>query len=337
MRRRIKMKSICPNCEKVAELELITKTEEFDVRGLKIPVEVKFFKCSDCNTEFEDPKMENDPYDKAYREYRRRLGMLQPEDIKDFRKKYGLTQTELSQILGWGGATLSRYENGALQDEAHEKILRLVLEPANILKLILDSPDALPTEKRGNLINDLRQIEKQGYSWERYIEERIGDYEPNEYNGYKKLDLRKLSNIVLYFCKEGIMKTKLNKMLFYVDFKHFKNNSISITGLQYARIPYGPVPDKYYHFFAAFFENNLLDVEEIIFSNDIAGEKFTSLKDPDLSLFGESELIALATVKDYFKGYNVKRISDFSHDEIGYKETGSSRLISYKYASYLQI
>jgi putative zinc finger/helix-turn-helix YgiT family protein len=331
------MKGICPNCERMAELELITKTEEFEVKGLKIPVEVEFFKCSDCHTEFEDPKMESDPYDKAYREYRRRFGMLQPEDIRDFRKKYGLTQTELSQILGWGGATLSRYENGALQDEAHEKTLRLVLEPVNLLKLIIDSPDALPTEKRGKLINDLRQIEKQVYSWERYIEEQIGDYEPNEYSGYKKLDLRKLFNMVLYFCKEGIMKTKLNKMLFYADFKHFKNTSISISGLRYARIPYGPVPDKYYHFFAAFLENNLLDVEEILFSDDIAGEKFTSIKEPDLSLFVESELIALATVKDYFKSFSAKKISDFSHDEIGYKETGESHLISYKYASLLRI
>lgn len=331
------MKGICPNCEKIAELELKNKIEEFEIRGLKIPVEVKFFKCSECNIEFEDPKTGNDPYDKAYREYRYKFGMLQPEDIKNFRRKYGLTQTELSQILGWGGATLSRYENGALQDEAHEKILRLVVEPSNLLKLILDTPNALPTEKRENLINDLRQIEKQVYSWERYIEERIGDYEPDEYSGYKKLDLRKLFNVVLYFCKEGIMKTKLNKMLFYADFKHFKSNSISITGLRYARIPYGPVPDKYYHFFAAFLENNLLDVEEIIYSNDIAGERFASKKDPDLSLFTESELIAIATIKDYFKSYNVKKISDFSHNEVGYKETANSHLISYKYSSYLQI
>lgn len=52
------------------------------------------------------------------------------------------------------------------------------------LKLILESPNALQTEKRKNLIKKLRQIEKQDYSWERYIEERISDYEPNEYSGY---------------------------------------------------------------------------------------------------------------------------------------------------------
>lgn len=331
------MRGICPNCEKVTEIELITKIEEFDVRGEKIPIEVQFFNCKDCNSNFENSKIEADPFEKAYKEYRHRHGMLQPEDIKNFRKKYGLTQTELGQILGWGGATLSRYENGALQDDVHEKILKLVLEPSNLLKLILDTPNALPREKGEKLIYDLRQIEKQVFSWERYVEEQIGNYDSDEFSGYKKMDFIKLFNIVLYFCKEGIMKTKLNKLLFYADFKHFKENSVSITGLRYARIPYGPVPDKYYHFFAAFFEEKLLNVEEIVFSNDIVGEKFTSSKDPDLSLFTESELIVLATVKNYFRSYDAKKISEFSHNETGYKETQNGHLISYKYAACLQI
>ena len=204
--------------------------------------------------------------------------MLQPEDIKSFRKQYGLTQTELSQILGWGGATLSRYENGALQDEAHEKILKLVQEPSNLLKLILDTPNVLPREKGEKLIYDLRQIEKQVYSWERYVEEQIGDYNPDEFSGYKKMDFRKLFNSVLYFCKEGIMKTKLNKLLFYADFKHFKENSVSLPDFDMPVFLTVPCPDKYYHFFAAFFEDKLLNVEEVAFSNDIVGEKFTSIK-----------------------------------------------------------
>jgi len=40
-------------------------------------------------------------------------------------RRYPITQEELGVLLGWGGATLSRYENGALQDEVHEKMLRM--------------------------------------------------------------------------------------------------------------------------------------------------------------------------------------------------------------------
>jgi hypothetical protein len=35
--------------------------------------------------------------------------------------------------LGQGGATLSRYENGALQSEAHDQLLKLVMQPENLL------------------------------------------------------------------------------------------------------------------------------------------------------------------------------------------------------------
>src|SRR4030042_3509419 len=75
-----KMKGICPNCEKETELELIQKVEEIKVRGEVIKVDVKYYKCKSCGEEFEDPRSDEDPLDKAYREYRRRHGMMQPEE-----------------------------------------------------------------------------------------------------------------------------------------------------------------------------------------------------------------------------------------------------------------
>src|SRR3990167_669258 len=141
------MKGICPNCEKETEIELVKTKEEIQVRGEIIEVEVEYYKCLGCGEEFDDPRSNDDPLDKAYREYRRRHGMLQPEEIRVFRKRYGLTQNELSSLLGWGGATLSRYENGALQDEAHERVLRLAMEPHNLLKLMEKTEGSLPENK----------------------------------------------------------------------------------------------------------------------------------------------------------------------------------------------
>lgn len=118
------MKDICPNCEKETELELVHSKEVVEVRGEPIEVDAEFFKCTECEADFENTRGP-DSLALAYREYRHRHDMLQPEQIRDWRKQYGLTQKELGQLLGWGGVTLSRYENGALQVEAHEKILRL--------------------------------------------------------------------------------------------------------------------------------------------------------------------------------------------------------------------
>jgi putative zinc finger/helix-turn-helix YgiT family protein len=330
------MKGICPNCEKETELELVHRVEDIKVRGEAIKVEVKYYKCKNCGEEFEDPRSDEDPLDKAYREYRRRYGMMQPEEVRDFRKKFGLTQYEMSRLLGWGGATLSRYENGALQDETHEKALRLAMDPRNLLKLIEGTLDVLSEEKRDRLIKELSAAEEETCSLERVYEERFGKYEATELSGYRKLDLAKLFNAILYFCKGGVLKTKLNKLLFYADFKHFKDYAVSITGVRYAHIPFGPAPDKYALYFATLIENGAIKVEEDVIGEFI-GEEFISVKEPDFSLFSDSELKILATVKEYFKDFTANRITDFSHDEKGYKETAQGDTISYEYANELKL
>jgi hypothetical protein len=243
----------------------------------------------------------------------------------------------MSHLLGWGGATLSRYENGALQDETHEKTLRLIMEERNLLKLIEETPDALSSEKRDRLIKELRATEEEACSLERVFEERFGNYEANELSGYIKLNLEKLFNAVLFFCKGGVLKTKLNKLLFYADFKHFKDYSISITGARYARMPFGPAPDKYSHYLATLVENGDIEVDEKEYPGGVMGEVYSSNKEPDFPLFSDSELKILASVKIHFQNFTAKKITEFSHEEKGYKETPLGGIISYDYAEALQI
>ena len=149
------MRGLCPNCEKNTELEFIIAEEKFEVRGELITVNVEYYKCSECGEEFEDPRSTKDPLDRAYREYRRRHGMLQPEEILSLRKHYGLTQKEISTLLGWGGATLSRYENGALQDEGHDRLLQFIKNPENMQELVLKNGDFLSSNKKENMLKKL--------------------------------------------------------------------------------------------------------------------------------------------------------------------------------------
>lgn len=332
------MKGICPFCEKETNLETVRALEVIKVRGEIIEVDVEHLKCLECGNPFDDPQSTQDPLKLAYREYRNRHKMTQPEDIKAFRKKYGLTQGEFSEILGWGIASLNRYENGALQDGAHEKTLRLAMSPQNLLKLIEETPYALNDEKRERLVKELQAEENEAFSFERLFEIRFGNYEPDELSGYRKLEITKLFNAILFCCTgEGVLKTKLNKLLFYSDFKHFKEYTVSITGARYAHIPFGPAPDNFNHYFAALISNGSLEVEEVIYSDEVEGEKFITLKKPDLSLFSDSELKILASVKEYFKDFSAGRITKVSHEEQGYKDTGNGEIISYKYATQLQI
>ena len=146
------MKNICPYCETPREIEVVEKTEKVNVRGESIEVLASHCHCPVCRGDFEDPKNGFDFLEKAYEEYGRRHGLTQPPEIKALRKRYGLTQGELSKLLGWGPVTLSRYENGALPDEVHDKMLRLAMNPENLMRLIKENPEAVPESKRESLL-----------------------------------------------------------------------------------------------------------------------------------------------------------------------------------------
>lgn len=331
------MKNICLNCEKETKTEFIKTKEEFKVRGEAIELEVEYFKCLECGNEFRPPKSTVDPIDQAYREYRKRHGMLQPEDIREKRARYGLTQQEISKLLGWGLATLSRYENGALQDDAHEKAFRRAIEPHNLLKHLEETPNAISSsEKRERLIKELKALDEESRSFEEIYLERFGHYQPDEFSGYKKLDLEKLFNAILFFCKDGTFKTRLNKFLFYADFKHYKDSSTSITGLHYVHLPLGPVPDNYEYYFASLVHDHAIRIEEVCF-NDFCGENLVSERKPDLALFADQELKTLLFIKEHFQNMSSKAISDYSHEETAYRETSTGELISYTYADELRI
>lgn len=328
------MKRTCPNCEKETDILEVKMKESISVRNENVEIDVMYFQCKECDIEFENTR-EYDALEEAYKVYRRRHDMLQPEDIKEWRKRYGLTQKELGQILGWGGATLNRYENGALQSEAHEKFLRLAMEPNNLIKLIEESGESLGKEKKARILYELETEQEEANSFELLFEERFGRYSPDEFSGYQSLHLSKLFNAIIYFCKGGVLKTKLNKLLFYADFKHFKDYTVSITGSRYLHYDYGPVPRKY-EFLTAELAEKELKVEEIIFGN-FSGYNYVSIEEPDLSIFEDSELKVLAEVKQYFKNYSSTQIKDFSHKETAYQQTSYGESISYIYSSDLQL
>lgn len=331
------MNAFCPNCEKDTEQKFVDKVEEISIRGEMIPIHMEYYHCEECGEDFEIPRPDYDPLDAAYREYRNRKGMVQPEEIKKFRKELGLTQKELSEILGIGIATLNRYENGALQSEAHDQAIRLSMQPSNMLQILEKKPELLSEFTRNRIIQRLQGKEQDcGDLLEEAIEQ-FGSYSPSLLSGFIPFNANKLFQAIKFFCyKDQVSKTKLNKLLFYADFKHFKDNGVSISGARYAHAYYGPVPDQFNTWLTAISEwDKQITSEEQAFG-DLVGEVYTS-GEPDWTVFTTSELAALAFVKDKFQKFTARQIRDFSHQEKGYQTTKDGEIISYQYAQELQI
>ncbi len=330
------MNSFCPHCEKETSATSVLAQLEYTIKGVDVSIEAPLIKCDVCENEFENPEMGQDVAELALRAYRKEVGLLSPEEIKTFRKSLGLTQHELSELLGWGGATLSRYENGALQDEAHDRAMRMIMEPDALLGLIENNPGRLTQAKRDHLVRKLKTRENAEAAYRGFFRRFLTDYQADINSGYRRFDAKKFFAMVLHFCRDsGIPKTKLNKLLWYSDFLSFKHNTVSISGTRYAHLPFGPCPNNYDVFLAFLtdIDKSLSVVEQS--SGIYSWEVLVSSGTPDYSLFTNGEIHVLSSVAKSFEYKSASEICEISHGEQGFQETGDGQIISYDFADGL--
>ena len=335
--------AFCPNCEERTETTLGVEKETYNVRGKPIEIEAEIATCQQCGLKIFDGERDSRNLERAYCRYREKHNLLPPDEIRSIREKYGLSQRALSRLLGWGEITIHRYENGAIQDNAHDYLLRLVEDPQNMQKFLEANRSKLPSftakrlEKR--ITSFLQEDESKTFqvSFERYVSHHHVD----STSGFKEYDLEKLENMILYLVErlDRVLKVKLNKLLWYCDFLHFKETSVSITGSQYISLKYGPVPNNYDFITDMMRDEGLLDKMEVIFNAraGIVGEEFTALVEPDKSMFSEKELQVMNFVADTFRNYTSKRIMEKSHKEIACKKCEDGDIISHEYAKELSL
>ncbi len=61
------------------------------------------------------------------------LGVLSPDEIRGIRRMHGMSRAVFSKVTGLGEATLNRWENGILiQNAANDRYLRLLATPNNL-------------------------------------------------------------------------------------------------------------------------------------------------------------------------------------------------------------
>jgi len=131
---------------------------------------------------------------------------------------------------------------------------------------------------------------------------------------------QKIINAIIYFVKntKDCKKTKLFKLLYYLDFIHFKRFGLSVTGYDYITMPYGPVPSK----LLAQFEKNEFPEE---FKKNFSVEKVTDEDDnysfqiilknnkPDLEWFTPNEFSVLEEVAFMCKESPAKDLVEATH------------------------
>lgn len=330
----------CPECLEMRGFDSVFIEEEYPVKNEVITIESHYYKCNECGELILNPENPDENYVNAYNEYRKRKNLLFPEEIVELREKYDISQRQMAKILGWSHVTLSRYETGALQSQSHNNELVLLQEPENMLKIIERNKANLTKQEYERVSSKVKKMidDKSSQSFYSMIE-NLFISKPSEFNGFTVFNLEKLINVVKYYIyrDSNVYKVKLMKYLWYTDFFHFKNWTVSITGLKYAKLPMGPVPENYDMLILLMLNHDKLINREYKDFGNGQGELFTTLEDFNPSLFDDEEIKTLEIISKVLQPHNSRSVSELSHRELGWLKTRDSELISYKYAEQLSL
>lgn len=151
------MRKFCGNCEVFEEVNIIKRTDKFNVKNVNISAEIITLYCKYCGQEVYDREIEIENDINILDTYKRHKNLLTTENIIDLRKKYQISQSTFSQILGFGAKTITRYENGSIQDYAHDNLIRLIECKENFKILWIRQKDKLSefeNQKLAKLLNE---------------------------------------------------------------------------------------------------------------------------------------------------------------------------------------
>ena len=332
----------CPLCDKIHEVDEMERTTTLTIKGEKVIYNERFYFCANSDedeNEFETGGMMNKNLLNARNAYRKKKGLLTSDEIVAIRESYGLSQVDLAKLLGWGEATISRYESKAIQDEAYDMMLRLVKDdPLKAMELLKKNSNKFSESKskeiKKNIIKRINEYGKEFLTRQTFKGEYANFDELSDSNGYTLLDIEKLETIISYLAQSMsyFYKVKLMKSLWYSDVLYYKKTGKSMTGLVYRHDRMGALPVGHY----SLMNLEKLNVCEEISQNDNSMLHVYPCLNVDYSILTKEEKSVLDDVINKFKDFKASEIVDYMHEEMAYRETKDGEIIPFSLAKNIR-
>lgn len=269
--------------------------------------------------------------------YRKKMGLLTSSEIIELRGQYGVSQKDFSEILDWGRATITRYENHQVQDRVHDDVLKKMnSDPKWFLEMLKRAKGRISDKAFTKYLHEGKEQFKKRKN--QYLTDSIqaiyADLDDKDFTGNTELNLNKTIEMINYLALEvrELHKVKLMKMLWYSNYLHFKRTGKGMDGGAYRALPMGAVPEGYEQI--VLLDGVLFDT---VYYEDRIAYKFKPVPGFKIEELTKSEIEVLDDVIKYFGNMNSREIINKMHDEDAYKQTDSNCLISFKYAESLTI
>lgn len=305
-------------------------------RSQTFSVHAHYYECVESGESFTTEELDTLNLLQLHNQYRERNHVLFPEQIKALRERYGVSQRTMSTLMGFGINQYRSYEEGEIPSLSNAKLIGLVRDPRNFRELVLERKDEL---KERELAELLRRVDELTVSRGEATQEVLNAIwnpmdVPNQFTGYRVPSFDKFAQMVLFFYNHlpHLYTVRLNKLLFYADFGHYKRTGYSISGARYCAIPRGPVPDEYRTLNDLLVQQGYLE-QAYAEMNDEVFEAFLPYQSRpvNLGVFVQSELEVLQLAVSTFRYVKTSEIIERSHDELGWIDNEANKApISYQ-------
>lgn len=125
--------------------------------------------------------------------------------------------------------------------------------------------------------------------------------------------------------------TKLNKVLFFAEFTHFRRYGMAISGCEFQKLEHGPAPRQ----LVPVRKRLIASQEARLAKDDFLGRpqhRLVPLREPNVAVFSANELATIHDVLDQFQNFTALQVSGLSHLEPGWRLTELGETIPYSTA-----
>lgn len=322
------LSTYCPECDCDVGARLEYRRETLPVKGEPTSYDAEVAICPRCGCLIGDSNVEEGNLRRAYSVYCAAHGLMSPDEIRNLRRRYGLSLREFSRFLGFGEQTIARYEAGAIPDDSHSTTLKLASTASGAESLLAVRQGQLRERTVAAVRRFIEGAEHSGFSAALAAHQwpTADMMAPSGLNGFRPLSLERVAAVVyeLAIRCTDLYRTKLQKAMFFTDLLCYARTARSMTGMRYAHANYGPVMDGSDKIVAALQDGGVVRLSEKGWGEVVLPGRrpAQALSDDELGLVDEVARLVntFATSSD---------ISSFSHELAAWKETESGQLIEY--------
>jgi len=297
------------------EMKRVYEKRTWNFRGEQYEYEHTAWLCEDTGEQFTDDTSDTAGFVQVTNQYRAKYGIPYTDEIIAVRERYGISAAKMSLILGIGINQYRLYEQGEVPSVSNGRMIRSIMNPRVMLEMVDSSRNELSASEYDKITAKVKAAiaDSDAYKLEQYDIRRLFNVPRGAENGYAQTSLSRLKNIMLYILNrcDDVWCTKMNKLLFYVDFLSYRERGMAMTGLSYRAIDFGPVPDRWDRVYSEFAEVK----QELRQAGDFVGSVLVASQEADVSAFADDEIRVLNAVCSSFGDKTSREISHMSHEE----------------------